>query len=195
MVPELRRLVSLFGDAASVGVMDGIDVLYIARVFEHSALRPLAGIGATHPAYATSMGRVLLSGLSLEKLDKYLALAKLDKFTEMTETSPNRLRKLIRVVRQQGYAATVDQLAYGITSLAVPIRLENKVVAAINTSGYTSRTTQDSMIDERLADLRLSAGRVASILASYPALLHSLMGNPSEPKGSTGSLGRKSKLS
>ncbi len=60
LMPELRRLVDLFGDASSVSVLDGSNILYIAHCSEQRAARRTAGIGVTYPAYATSMGRVFI---------------------------------------------------------------------------------------------------------------------------------------
>lgn len=179
--PELRRVVSLFGDAASVSVLDGMDILYLAHVSEQRALRPTARVGITYPAYATSMGRVLLAGLSDLDLERYLARVKLQKLTDLTETDPDKLRDIVRGARKNGYATAMDQLAYGVTSLAVPISVGNgKIVAALNSSGYTRVIKLKKMIEERLVELRTSAGRLGSIFALYPALLHSIVRSTGE---------------
>lgn len=179
LVPELRRIVSLFGDAASVSILDGPDILYLAHVSAQRGLRPTASVGITYPAYVTSMGRVLLAGLPQGELDKYIAAIKPEKLTTLTETDPVRLREIVQEARKRGYATAVDQLAYGVTSLAVPIMIRNgQTVAAINSSGYTGSTSAKAMVSKRLKELRISASRIASMLARYPALLHSLVRNP-----------------
>jgi IclR family pca regulon transcriptional regulator len=176
LTPELRRIVSLFGDAASVSILERAEILYLAHISESRGVRPTARIGVTYPAYATSMGRVLLAGLTAREIDHYFATAKFEKLTEVTETDPQKLREIIREVQKKGYATAVDQLAYGITSLAVPIVAGSRqVVASLNSSGYSGRTNPKAMIDKRLRELRLSAGRIQEILARYPALLHSLI--------------------
>lgn len=175
LLPELRRIIQKFGDAASVAVLTGPNILYVAHWSEQGGLRPIAGTGMTYPAYATSMGRVLLSGLSSAQLDRYLATVPLRKLTDVTETNPDRLRTIIQDVRQSGHAVVVDQLAYGVTSLAVPILLNGRrPVAAINTSGYSGRVTLQELVDERLSELQACAGRLAETLLRYPALRHSL---------------------
>jgi IclR family pca regulon transcriptional regulator len=174
LLPELRRIVGLFGDAASVAVLTGEDVLYVAHVSEQRSVRPMARIGVSYPATATSLGRVLLAGLSPDALDGFLAAAKLDKLTEATCTDRAELRKLIGAARRLGYATAVDQLAYGVTSLAVPISgPRGEVVAALNTSGYTGRVTVETLVDQRLEELRLASRRIAQMLQRYPALYHS----------------------
>lgn len=174
LMPELRRIVGLFGDAASVAVLAGDEVLYVAHVSEQRGVRPVARIGVTYPAHATSLGRVLLSGLSPDTLDRFLAAAKLEKLTEATCTDRAELRKLITAARDLGYATAVDQLAYGVTSLAVPIHgLRGEVVAALNSSGYTGRLSIENLVDQRLEELRIASRRIAQMLQRYPALYHS----------------------
>jgi IclR family pca regulon transcriptional regulator len=85
------------------------------------------------------------------------------------------MRKILADVRVNGYSVTVDQLDYGITALAVPIRDNvGKVVAAVNTSGYSPRLKPQDLLEQRLAELRVAAARVSNLLLRYPALLHSL---------------------
>ncbi len=71
-MPELRRLVDLFGDASSVSVLDGSNILYIAHCSEQRAARRTASIGVSYPAYATSMGRVLISRQHDDEIESYL---------------------------------------------------------------------------------------------------------------------------
>lgn len=179
LLPELRRIVSLFGDAASVGVLNGQDVVYIAHFAEQRGVRPVAGIGVAYPAYATSMGRVLLAGFRPPEVERYLAAAKLQKLTDYTETDRERLREIIDETRRRGHAVTVDQLAYGVTALAVPIRLANmQTVAAINSSGYTGHLTVDKLVQERVQELQVAAMRIAEAIERYPALRHSILATP-----------------
>jgi DNA-binding IclR family transcriptional regulator len=70
--PDLRRIVERFGDASSVGTLDGQDVIYIAHVSVQRARRASAVAGARYPAFATSIGRVILSGLPDDRLDAWL---------------------------------------------------------------------------------------------------------------------------
>ncbi|MFI8666395.1 IclR family transcriptional regulator C-terminal domain-containing protein [Qipengyuania sp. NPDC077410] len=189
LLPELRSIIEKFGDAASVAVLTGPDILYVAHWSEQGGLRPMAGTGVTYPAYATSMGRVLLSGLSSAQLDRYLADVPLRKLTDVTETDPDRLRAVIQDIRKSGHAIVVDQLAYGVTSLAVPILLNGRrPVAAVNTSGYSGRVTPEQLVEERLPALRACATRLAEALLRYPALRHSLEFDlqefgPADPQG------------
>lgn len=174
--PNLRSLVEQFGDASSVGTLDGDHVIYVAHVSVQRARRAAAVIGARYPAFATSLGRVLLAGLPDEALESYLAKLTPTALTSKTVTDPKILRDKIMDVRANGYSTTVDQLDYGITALAVPVRdLEGRTIAALNTSGYTGMVTPEQMIAERLPALREAASHIAFSMGRYP-VLQSILG-------------------
>lgn len=171
MAPELRQIVDTHGDASSVAMLDGADVVYIAHHSTQRARRATAVVGARYPAHATSLGRVLLAGLEDAALEAVLAAMQPKALTARTVTDKAELRRLVLAARADGYAATVDQLDYGITALAVPIRAaDGRVVAALNSSGYTGLTTPEEMVATRLADLRAAAGRLSAATARIPAL-------------------------
>lgn len=176
--PELRNLVGRFGDASSVGTLEGQDVLYIAHYSEQRARRPSAVVGARYPAYATSLGRILLAGLAPAALEQYLETVHPVPLTNKTVVDKTELRRLIDEAREQNYATAVDQLDYGITALAVPVRgTGGRTVAALNTSGYSGLVTAESLVAERLQDLRACAARITQILSRYP-VLESIIGTP-----------------
>ncbi|MEC9343877.1 MAG: IclR family transcriptional regulator C-terminal domain-containing protein, partial [Pseudomonadota bacterium] len=150
----------------------GDNVIYIAHNSVQRARRAAAVVGARYPACATSLGRVLLAGLPDEALEAYLAGVKPEPLTSKTLTDPAELRREILSVRKAGYSTTVDQLDYGITALAVPIRdLKGRTVAALNTSGYTGMVTPEKLVAERLPTLQATASRMAHAMSRYPVLL------------------------
>jgi IclR family pca regulon transcriptional regulator len=170
--PELRDIVEKFGDASSIGTLDGTDVIYIAHVSVQRARRAVAVVGARYPAHGTSLGRVLLAGLPDERLEHYFETVEPQALTTKTIVDRDELRAEILKVRGQGYSTTVDQLDYGITAIAVPIRdIDGNTIAALNSSGYTGLVTPERLISERLPDLQATASRIAHSIASYPVLL------------------------
>lgn len=174
--PDLRELVEQFGDASSIGTLDGDSVIYIAHSSVQRARRATATIGAHYPAYATSLGRVLLAGLADADLDRYLSKVKPEALTSKTVTDVGELRQIIMAVRANGYSTTVDQLDYGITALGVAIRgHDGRTVAALNSSGYTGMVTPEKLIEERLPTLRAVALRIGDAITRYP-ILQSVMG-------------------
>ncbi|HHZ10918.1 MAG TPA: helix-turn-helix domain-containing protein [Rhizobiales bacterium] len=169
--PELRRIVGTFGDASSVATLEGRDVLYIAHYSEQRARRPTAVVGARYPAHATSLGRVLLAGLPEADFDRYMCAVEPVKLTRMTVVDKNEIRAIVEEVREKGYATAVDQLDYGITALAVPIRgSSGRTIAALNSSGYSGVVTAEDLVARRLQELRLAAGRLSLTLSRYPVL-------------------------
>ena len=171
LLPDLREVVGRFGDASSVGTLDGSDVIYVAHVSVQRARRAAAAVGARYPAHATSMGRVLLAALPEPELAARLCADRIAALTSRTVTDPALLRAELETVRIQGYATTVDQLDYGITALAVPIRnADGRTIAALNTSGYTGKVTPEGLIVERLPTLREAASHIAHEINRYPVL-------------------------
>lgn len=175
--PDLRALVDRFGDAASVGTLDGPDVIYVAHVSVQRARRAAAVAGARYPAYSTAIGRVLLAALPEDKREKYLNTVDLRPLTEKTCTDRDALRAILDEVRHEGYATTVDQLDYGITALAVPIRdVEGRTIAALNSSGYTGLVTPEELVRDRLPALREAASHIAHEITRFPMLQSALGG-------------------
>lgn len=175
--PDLRKVVEQFGDASSVGTLEGDDVIYIAHYSVQRARRAAAVVGARYPAYATSLGRVLLAGLSDRALENYIARVEPVPLTSKTIVDRDDLRREILAVREAGLSTTVDQLDYGITALAVPIRaLNGRTIAALNSSGYTGMVTPEILVAERLPELRATASRIAHTISRYP-ILESIIGD------------------
>jgi IclR family transcriptional regulator, pca regulon regulatory protein len=169
--PELRHLVGTFGDASSVATLEGHDVLYIAHYSEQRARRPTAVVGARYPAHATSLGRVLLAGLPDAAFDRYLREVEPVPLTKKTIIDKAALKDIVLEVREKNYSTSTDQLDYGITALAVPIRgASGRPIAALNTSGYTGLVTAEDLVEKRLQPLRASAARLAHTLSRYPVL-------------------------
>ncbi|MBB3562831.1 helix-turn-helix domain-containing protein (plasmid) [Sinorhizobium sp. B11] len=175
VTPELHRITTQFGDAANMAVLDGTNVLYIAHLSESRGVRRNASLGVTYPAYATSMGRVLLAALPDDEIERYFQAYNPIKLTDYTITDEAELRDILVETRNKGYSITVDQLDYGITAIAVPVKdSTGRIVCSINSSGYTPRLTPDELIAQRLPEMRLAANRLSQLFTRFPALLHSL---------------------
>jgi IclR family pca regulon transcriptional regulator len=181
LMPELRRLVGVFGDTAGIAVLVNTNIIYVAHHCEPRGLRPVAATGVKYPAYPTSLGRVLLASLTEPELDLYFASARIEKHTNVTETSPKRLRMILRQVREDGYATIVDQLFYGATSLAIPIvDGAGRTIAALNTSAYTGQMSADMLIRARLSGLQRSAAELKRIIGGHPMLQQALRTEPEQ---------------
>ena len=140
--PHLERLVAEVQESASVTVLDDTDIVYVARVPTARIMRVTISIGTRFPAYATSMGRVLLAGLDGAALDAYLDRLTMREFTARTITDPALLRAEIERVREQGWALVDQELEEGLRSLAAPITdRSGRVTAAANIATHAARTS------------------------------------------------------
>ncbi len=168
---HLEELASRTGDSAAMSVLDGNDIVYVARASVRTLVRLEAHVGSRFPAHATSMGRVMLAGLTPERLEHYFATAKLDALTDRTVCDPTELRALIEECRRCGYSAVADELAYGVVALAVPVLDQSgRVVAALNTSSHSGRTTRAKLVRDRLGMLRQLSRRISADLRAIPGL-------------------------
>jgi IclR family pca regulon transcriptional regulator len=141
-------------ESCSVSVLDGDEVVYIARVPTRRIMTVAISVGTRLPAYATSMGRVLLGAQSEQWLDGYLERTELRPMTRRTITDPGRFRSTLHRVRSQGFALVDQELEEGLRSIAVPIRRpDGSVAAAMNLSAHVSRGSSDSIRRELLPAL------------------------------------------
>jgi IclR family pca regulon transcriptional regulator len=140
--PHLERLVAEVQESASVTMLDDTDIVYVARVPTSRIMRVTISIGTRFPAYATSMGRVLLAGLARPELDACLDRISMRPITARTITSPATLRAELDRVREQGWALVDQELEEGLRSLAAPISdRSGRVIAAANIATHAARTS------------------------------------------------------
>ena len=120
--PHLERLAAEVRESSSVSVLDGDEIVYVGRVPTSRIMRVSINVGTRFPAYATSMGRVLLAALEPDELDAYLARAEIRPLTARAIATPDALRAELARVRTQGWALVDQELEEGLRSIAVPIR-------------------------------------------------------------------------
>jgi IclR family transcriptional regulator, pca regulon regulatory protein len=170
--PHLERLVAEVRESSSVSVLDGDDIVYVARVPTSRIMRVAINVGTRFPAYATSMGRVQLAGLPEAQLDAYLERAELRRLTAHTVAEPGALRVELDRIRAQGWALVDQELEEGLRSIAAPIRDgSGAVVAAVNVSAHASRASREAVRKTLLPPLLAAARRIEADLrvAGAPA--------------------------
>jgi IclR family pca regulon transcriptional regulator len=127
-------------------------------------------VGSRLPAYATSMGKVLLAYRSARQLNAYLAAKPLRALTDRTVTNTAEFRKMIARVREQGWAITDGDLEEGIRSVAAPIFDGSpEAVAAINISVHADRVSVQELKKVHLPALLETSARISAALQAYPA--------------------------
>lgn len=156
--PHLESLAKQVHESTSVSILDGADVVYIARVPVSRIMTVSINIGTRFPAYATSMGRVLVAGLSDTELDDYLATITLAPLTGRTIITVDGLRKELAKVRADGYCVVDQELEEGLRSLAAPIRDHTgTVIAAVNISTQAARYSAAAVRKDLLPPLLATA--------------------------------------
>ncbi|SFS78541.1 IclR family transcriptional regulator [Saccharopolyspora flava] len=167
--PHLEGLVSEVHESASVSVLDGTDIVYVARVPTSRIMTVSINIGTRFPAYATSMGRVMLADLPEDKLRAHLDQVDLAPLGPHTITAREDLQAELERVRGQGWALVDQELEAGLRSIAAPIRDRyGRAVAAVNISSHASRTTREAAEQDLLPPLLATAERIAGDLAVSP---------------------------
>jgi len=163
--PHLERLVAEVHESSSVSVLDGADIVYVARVPTSRIMAVSINVGTRFPAYATSMGRVLLAALDEPALDGYLAGVELLPLSPRTITSAEALRAELAKVRRQGWALVDQELEEGLRSVAAPIRDRGgNTVAAVNLSAHASRMTIEAARRGLVPPLLATAARIEADL-------------------------------
>ena len=145
----MERLVEEVRESSSMSVLDGKEIVYVARVPTTRIMTIALALGSRLPAYPTSMGRVLLAALDDAELEEYITGTDLRRLTEHTITDRDAFREAIGKVRAEGFSLVDQELEEGVRSIAAPIRnARGEVIAAMNVSCHASRVTVDRMRDE-----------------------------------------------
>jgi IclR family transcriptional regulator, pca regulon regulatory protein len=169
--PHLEQLVARVRESSSLCVLDGDDVVYVARVPTRRIMSAAITVGTRFPAHVTSVGRVIIAHLPDEEIDARLARTELPPFTEHSVTSTAALREELRRVRRDGYALVDQELEEGLRSVAAPVRdRDGQVVAAVNLAVPAGRTSVESIRRDLLPHLLAAvAGIDADLAITGPA--------------------------
>ena len=159
-LPHMEHLVEQVHESCSLAVLDSGEVVYVARVPTKRIMSVAISVGTRFPAYATSMGRVLLAHADPGWLDEYLSSVSMQQLTRRTITDPAKLRGVLARIRSQGFSLVDQELEEGLRSMAVPVHNSGAVVAAMNVSAHISRGSAEVIRRELLPPLHDAARRV-----------------------------------
>ncbi|MFO1159487.1 MAG: IclR family transcriptional regulator C-terminal domain-containing protein [Reyranellaceae bacterium] len=164
--PELDALSHAIGETVSVSVLDGAEVVFVARAdVPGRRMAYVVAMGMRLPAFSSSSGRVLLAGRPEAEVETLLAATPLQKHTRRTITQPRELMKLIRKARADGYAINVEELEEGLIALSVPLRNRSGVVvASLNANANAQRVAPDRLVKTILPQLLAAASRMSELL-------------------------------
>ncbi len=168
--PHVEELVARLHESSSISVLDDLQIVYVVRVPTKRIMTVAISVGTRFPAYATSMGRVLLADLPDDEFERYLSEATFERLTAHTVTKPDRLRSIVREVASQGYAIVDQELEEGLRAVAAPIRGAPDVgTAAINVSAHASRVSIAAMRAKILPALLETAHQIEADLHAQSA--------------------------
>jgi IclR family pca regulon transcriptional regulator len=150
----LEQLSEATQESSSAAILDGNEVVYIARSSLRRVMSVGLSVGSRLPAYCSSMGRVLLAALPEEQMAEILRRTRREPRTPKTLTSIRALTVEIARVRDQGYAVIDEELELGLRSIAVPILdSAGRTVSALNTGVHAARATRETMVRDFLPRL------------------------------------------
>ncbi|KAA9165492.1 helix-turn-helix domain-containing protein [Amycolatopsis acidicola] len=131
--PHLKDLMLDVQETTALSVLDGDDVVHIARIPTTGVITVSINVGSRFPAYATAMGRVLLAGLDEQVFTEYLARVSFEAFTDRTVRDADQLRQIVKSVADNGFCLADQELNRGLRAVAVPVRdRTGAVIAAAN---------------------------------------------------------------
>jgi IclR family transcriptional regulator, pca regulon regulatory protein len=166
-LPHMRELVARVRESSSLAVLDGDRIVYVAHVSAKRVLSVSVTVGSDDPAYATSLGRVLLAAQDEDVLGRLLATVELTPLTARTVVDPRRLRAELGRVRRQGWALVDQELEEGLRPVAVPIHdRHGRVVGAVNVDAQASRWSVEALRSSVLPLLLEAAAAIDRELAN-----------------------------
>jgi IclR family transcriptional regulator, pca regulon regulatory protein len=166
--PYLEELRQRTSYTTSLGVLDGLDVLYVDRV--RSFRRGQGKIdmdlhsGSRVPAYCTSMGKLLLASLPESEQRDLIAQMKLTKRGPNTITSKKALREELDEIREAGFAVDDQEFAPEVFAISAPVRNDTRVVAAAGLSASSSMISLEELVDALGPHLVSTADRISARL-------------------------------
>lgn len=163
--PHLDRLRDALGESCSIGVLDGDEVVYIARAETRRIISIALQVGSHLPAYCTSMGRVLLAALPEAEAMRRLRLNPLAARTPLTLTDPDAVMGAVRRARERGHAVIDQEVELGLRSIAVPLlNARGVTVAALNLGLPTHAGDAEALVARYLPPLERVQGEIRKIL-------------------------------
>ncbi len=160
----LQSLTDRLGESASIAVLDGTEILYVARSPTRRLMTLAVTVGSRLPAHATSKGRVLLAFLPEAELEAYFGRTAIARYTDKTVVDEQQLRGILTDVRRQGWSIVDQQLEEGLCSVAAPVTdASGRVGAALSVCAHAGRVDPATLRGEFLPLVLETARRVSAV--------------------------------
>jgi IclR family transcriptional regulator, pca regulon regulatory protein len=145
MQPVLDSVMRQTGESSSAAILDGSDIIYVARSATRRIMSVGLGVGSRLPAHATSMGRALLAFQPNAEREAFFRLAPYPALTPKTITDAEALRRELARIRAAGFALVDEELELGLRSIAVPVLTGDAAEVAINVSVSAAQMSVSDM--------------------------------------------------
>lgn len=160
---HLRAARDELDETVQLAILDGIDNVYIAKVEANHPLRLVSNAGSRLPAYATGLGKVLLSSLSTEELHRRFHGVAMQRFTSATLCELPALEKRLDRIREVGYGTDDGEYTVGVSCVAAPVRDHTgAIAAAMSCSVPRARLDARETGIERIRDILIKHARALS---------------------------------
>jgi len=161
----LERLSEEIGESSSASILDGSEIVYVARAATRRIMSVGLSVGARLPAFCTSMGRVLLAALPDEEARRRVEAMPRAPRTGRTVTDADTIMRLLDGIRRDGHAIIDQELEIGLTSIAVPVfDIRGRTLAAINVGTQATRFPPDLLVRDLLPKLKAVQADLARIV-------------------------------
>ena len=165
--PNLVELTGKVDGSCSISVLDGTDVVYVARATARRLTRDYMSVGTRYPAHATSPGKLLLGALSDREVTQRYKSRRLEPLTPRTIDSLDKLLAALAVARREGWAINDQETMMGHRSIAVPLHSGGAVVAGLGVGCDVARVGIDTMINDYLPILRHAASGIERLMSIH----------------------------
>ena len=161
--PLMRQLSGQFHESCSAAILEGTEIVYVARIPASRIMSVALAVGTRLPAFHTSLGRIQLGFVDDAELWRRLRSLRIEAYTPSTIIEVQALFDRVQDDHAQGFSIVDEELERGLRSIAVPIVDRNgQAVAALNLSTHSTRTTRNEMRERFLPHLREVAKQVSS---------------------------------
>jgi IclR family pca regulon transcriptional regulator len=166
--PYLESLTERTGESASIAILDGTEILYVARSQTRRLMTLAVTVGSRLPAHATSKGRVLLAFMPEAELEAYFARTAIARYTDRTVVDQSELRQILSDVHRQGWAVVDQQLEEGLSSVAAPLIDPNgRVAAALSVCAHAGRVDSATLRSDFLPLVVENARRISAVWSRH----------------------------
>jgi IclR family acetate operon transcriptional repressor len=155
------------GETANLGIEQNGHVLFVSQVETHASIRAFFPPGTLSRLHASGIGKALMAQMDKTRVDKLLAAAPLEQFTEFTLTQRTALIADLATTRARGYAIDGEERNIGMRCIAAPVfDIHGEAVAGISVSGPTSRVGPERIADFS-ADVVIAARALTAAIGGH----------------------------